>query len=176
MRTAFAVLLCMLWGGVICAQEYPPPKEFKIGSVVIFNRRKDSLVVAADSREVHPGTSKAPDDTYCKIEILGSQVVFTSVGIPGAEGSGTFTAAGWDNRDVARDLVRSAQSTHLTLRLHDIVVAWADSIMRNWRVTYRIEPTEVASAAQRNDGQLTAGIFARAEKRRNPPGSRRHHV
>jgi len=128
------------------------------GTIIIFNSTEDKLIVAADSR-LQPFVSSTPDDTYCKVATLGHQIVFTSVGTPGASG-----ALNWTNVDVASSLMRSARLNGLDFRLHDLVVAWGNSIMHSWRAAYLISPATVIAAAERNDGhQITSGIFARTE-------------
>lgn len=131
---------------------------FGTGTVIIFNRTEDKLIVAADSRENHRESNRPPDDTYCKITAFGDQIVFTSVGVDGA--SGTLA---WNNIDVAASVIHSARSNGRDFRLYDVVVAWGNSMMQNWRAAYLLSPATVVMAAEQNDGGLTAGMFAQVK-------------
>lgn len=142
---------------------YPARAQVSSGTIIVFNFSKNQIVVAADSRAVDQNTG-VPDDSYCKIAIIGHQLIFTTAGNVRSINHPVSLVESWDNTELARDAVRKVPSgENGSVYMDAIATNWTNAIAGHWISLYGWNRLKVSQLAEAGQGQLTAGIFIQAK-------------
>jgi hypothetical protein len=131
------------------------------GSVAVGYFSDKKLIIAADSRaiDIKGGT---PDDTKCKIAVLGGKVIFVSTG-----GAGYSTieqsdpVQGWNNIDEARRAYEMIVGKSENASGHTRAVAnqWAELMVTHFVGLNLFHPDRAASIAYVTHGVPTIALF-----------------
>jgi hypothetical protein len=120
--------------------------EVKTGSLAIIYFAGDKVIIASDSRAIlSTGRTKfPPDDTYCKIAVLGNQMIFTSVHRLNSPGGGFVTP--WNARTEAEKAFKFADSfktASLTDKLAIVANTWSEAAKSHFTQLSIFAPKEL---------------------------------
>jgi hypothetical protein len=141
---------------------YTAHAQISSGTLVVIDRTKDTVVIAADSMaEFDEKTGIPPQYDYCKISAFRHKIVFAAAGT--AEYFGTRfpfpTRLLWSDKVVARESIRAVGD----VSVESISGEWERRMWLNWLLQYRQNPDIVKRAAAVADkGILALGFFMSA--------------
>jgi hypothetical protein len=140
--------------------------QVKAGTVVIFDQTETKFIVAADSRATFPLEAKRPpDDAQCKIVAFKNNAVFSSSGFEALPFS--INGATVDNVSLATGVIKAIPvSGSVETDIQNIADKWGEIVANNWNTIHMKNPKVVADMAQSQNGLITSGVFAKADKTR----------
>jgi hypothetical protein len=139
---------------------WPAFSQARHGTIVVLDFAKDQLVMAADSRSVLNEHGTSPDDSECKISIIGNQLIFATAGFSRYQRTDSADQLpSWDNAEEAQKAYVESSGKQ---NVQDMAKGWGDRLAENWKLFYKLRPDRVGTFGASGNGQITAGIFAEA--------------
>jgi hypothetical protein len=123
---------------------------------IIVDFTEDRIIIAADSRAID-SQKQAPRDDYCKLTVVGNNILFAS--------AGNTAYLPHDSSDLAPEWHAENDATRAfeTASNHDLQsmgMNWATSVANHFKFLYSINPRKVEEDVARQNGGFVLGLFA----------------
>jgi hypothetical protein len=144
---------------LIVLMAYPAFAQVSSGTIIVINRTKDKVVVAADSRGVNDNGA-SPNNAYCKVSAFSHQFVFIAVGHASYAKAPIDLIESWDNAELARDTIHAVpKKDDIAAYLIDLATYWGNTVGQHWDSLCKLNRPRCEKLVETSNGILTDGIF-----------------